>query len=89
MSEQDYFFFLNEKNFFKKLEKVHIYKFGHSKDKDQIYRNKYVTSFIYRRNFSSQTLKNFKNKVSKLNLNKKEIAAKDEKTIKDEMIKFD
>ena len=53
MTEHDYFLFLNEKNFFKKLEKEHIYKFGHSKDKDQIYRNKFVTSFIYRRNFSS------------------------------------
>ena len=54
-----------------------------------MYRNKYVTSFIYRRNFKTNTLIKFKNKVSNLNRIKKEIPIKDEKTIKDEMIKFD
>ena len=54
-----------------------------------MYRNKYVTSFIYRRNFKTNTLIKFKNKVSNNNRIKKEIPIKDEKTIKDEMIKFD
>lgn len=89
MNEDDLFLYTTEKNFFKQLEQIHVYKFGNSKDKDQIYRNKYVTSFIYRRNFKTNTLIKFKNKVSDLNLIKKEIPVKDKKTIKDEMIKFD
>ncbi len=46
------------------------------RDKDKLYNDNYIRSFIYKTEFQSETLKELKNICQKLNCNQKEIIYK-------------
>lgn len=61
----------------------------HTRYKDNLYRENYIKSFIYRSRFKSDSLKKFKNMVSLLNLSKIIQKPKEQSIIKEEIKKFE
>ena len=53
------------------------------RDKDKLYNDNYIRSFIYKNEFSSETLKEFKQICEKLNCNKKETVYKSQQELFD------
>ena len=48
--------FIDEKNSFDAMEKIHYYKFGMGKEKDEEYRKSYTKTSIYISRFKTNTL---------------------------------
>ena len=87
MNQQELNDYIDERSAFQALVKEHYYKFGNTKDKDKLYRDSYVKSFIHRNAFASDTLTTFKNKIKVLNSNEKQKIIKDEKIQRAEKLK--
>jgi hypothetical protein len=58
------------------------------RDKDKLYNDNFIRSFIYKNEFSSETLKEFKQICEKLNCNKKETVYKSQQELFDIQIRF-
>lgn len=89
MNSEELIEYINNKNDYKALEKCYLYNSKHSRNKDNIYRENYIKSFIYRSNFKTNTLKKFKNMVNSLNLNILAQKPKDQTVIKEENKRFE
>lgn len=87
MSYEDVTCLVDEKLAFKALCKEHFYKAPSIKDKDKLFRDNYIKSMIHKNEFSSNTLKLFKQNVMHLNLNRKPQDIDDENIQKAEMLK--
>lgn len=81
--------YIDEKNAFNALVKEHNYSNPVIREKDKLYSDAYSTSFINKKQFASETLRRFKDKVKKLNSNVKTVATKDENVKKQEKLRHE
>ena len=81
--------YVDEKSAFHALVKENSYQSQRVRDKEKVYRENYMKSFIYRAKFQSNTLGRFKSIVMDLNKNGKKVKAKSKEIIKQEKIKYE
>ena len=74
--------YIDEKNAFNSLVKEYQYREGFKREKDKLYAESYMKSFIYKQQFGYDSLKNFQKRVQGHNLTRKAPPHKSKEALK-------